>query len=65
MALKKLFSSQVKRVYNDYRICVITHECDDFGNRRNVENLITIDQAKEMLENLKSTIEEFKTTQQK
>lgn len=62
MELKKLFSSHVKRVYNDYRICVITHDSDDFGNRHNVENLITIDQAKEMLENLKTTIEVYERT---
>lgn len=62
MELKKLFSSYVKRVWNEYRVCVITHESDDFGNRRNVENMITIDQAKEMIENLKTTIEEYDRT---
>lgn len=62
MELKKQFSSYVKRIYNEYRVCVITHECDDFANRHNVENLITIEQAKEILETLKKTIEEYDRT---
>lgn len=55
----KLFSSYVRRIFNDYRVVVITHEVDDFGNRRNCENLLTIEEAKEMMENLKNTIEEY------
>lgn len=62
MELKKPFSTYVKRVYNEYYVCVITNDYDDFGNRRNVENLITIEQAKEMLENLKTTVQEYDRT---
>lgn len=62
MELAKEFSSYVRRVYNEYRVCMITHYTDDFGNRHNVENLITIDQAKEIMENLKNTIEEYDRT---
>lgn len=58
----KLFSSYVRRIFNDYRVVIITHEVDDFGNRQNCENLITIEQAKEMMENLKNTIEEYGRT---
>lgn len=55
----KLFSLYVRRILNDYRVVVITHDIDDFGNRKNVENLLTIEEAKEMMGNLKQTIEEY------
>ncbi len=59
---RKAFESYVTRIYNDYRVVIITNETDDFGNRYSVENLITINHAKEILENLKHTIEEYERT---
>lgn len=57
----KQFSSAVKRVYNDKRVVIFTEEWDDFGTKRYVENIITIEQAKETLENLKHTIEQYES----
>lgn len=59
MELAPLFSSKVKRIFNDKRIVIVTHESDDFGNRIVNENLITIDQAKEIHQNLENTIKEY------
>lgn len=60
--LKPIFSSYLTRLYNDHRIVIITHNSDDFGNRSNCENLMRIEHAREILENLKQTIEEYDRT---
>ena len=58
----KLFSSYILEINNKKRVVIITKETDDFGNRHDVENSITIEHAKEILENLKNTIEDYDRT---
>lgn len=62
MEIEPQFSSKVKRVFNDKRIAIITHERDEFGEVRVCENLITIDRAKEIHQNLENTIKEHERT---
>ncbi len=59
MEIEPQFSSKIRRVFNDKRIAIITHERDEFGEVRTCENLITIDRAKEIHQNLENTIKEY------
>lgn len=58
----KIFSSYNYLVNGKKRVVIITKHHDDFGNVNDVENLITIEHAKEILQNLKNTIEEYERT---
>lgn len=62
MEIEPQFSSKVRRVFNDKRIAIITHERDEFGEVRVCENLITLDQAKKIHQTLENTIKEYERT---
>jgi hypothetical protein len=60
--LKPEFLTYLKRMWNQHAIVVVTHDIDDFGNRRNNENIISRQRAEEILNTLKNTIEEYDRT---
>lgn len=58
-SIKLKFHSLIKKVCNENEIVIITHTSDDFGNKTEVDNIVSFEEAMTILKQLQQTLSNY------